>query len=105
MEEIPAELTEEKNAAPAFQRTYMSIPQQKNYTQQTGGFRPSFGISADPSKPRMQFTAGDRVHHKKFGDGMVLSAVAVGNDTKLQIAFDSVGTKTLLALYANLTKL
>ena len=53
----------------------------------------------------MQFAAGDRVHHKKFGDGMVLSAVAVGNDTKLQIAFDSVGTKTLLALYANLTKL
>ena len=105
LEEIPAELTEEKNAAPAFQRTYMSIPQQKNYTQQTGGFRPSFGISTDPSKPRMQFAAGDRVHHKKFGDGMVLSAVAVGNDTKLQIAFDSVGTKTLLALYANLTKL
>ena len=105
LEEIPEELIEEKNAPPAFQRTYTAIPQQKSFAGAAGGFRPSFGISAEPKRPRMQFAAGDRVRHKKFGDGMVLSAVAVGNDTKLQIAFDSVGTKTLLALYANLTKL
>ena len=43
--------------------------------------------------------------HKKFGEGMIISAVPVGNDTKLEIAFDKVGTKTLLALYANLTKI
>ncbi len=48
---------------------------------------------------------GDRVRHKKFGEGTVLSAVPVGNDTKLEIQFLTAGTKTLLATYAKLEKL
>lgn len=59
-----------------------------------------------PQNNRVEnYSPGDRVHHKKFGDGLVLSVLPVGNDAKLEIAFNSVGTKTLLAVYANLTKL
>ena len=48
---------------------------------------------------------GDRVKHKAFGEGTVLSAVAMGNDVMLQIAFDSVGTKKLMSNFARLEKI
>ncbi len=50
------------------------------------------------------FKPGDCVMHKKFGRGFILSATPVGNDVHYEIAFDSVGTKNLLGLYAKLTK-
>lgn len=43
------------------------------------------------------FTQGCTVEHTAFGRGIVLSAVKIGNDTLLEIAFDKVGTKKLLA--------
>ena len=54
--------------------------------------------------PGNAFKAGNRVLHKKFGSGTVISATPVGNDIHYEIAFDSVGTKNLLGLYASLTK-
>ncbi len=51
------------------------------------------------------FSVGDRVSHSKFGEGIVLSVVPMGSDAKLSIAFDSVGTKNLMATFAKLKKL
>jgi len=48
---------------------------------------------------------GDRVNHKKFGTGLVLSVTASGNDCQLEISFDNVGTRTLMASFAKLTKI
>ena len=48
---------------------------------------------------------GDRVGHGAFGEGMILSAVPMGNDTLLEIAFDNAGTKKLMANFARLKKL
>ncbi|MBQ7035963.1 MAG: DNA helicase PcrA [Clostridia bacterium] len=59
---------------------------------------PSKAVSCD-------LAPGDRVSHKKFGEGVVISAVPVGNDTKLEIDFIAAGKKTLLATYAKLEKL
>ncbi len=60
------------------------------------------------SKPKIAsgdtFKPGDCVMHKKFGRGIIISATPVGNDVHYEIAFDSVGTKNLLGLYAKLTK-
>ena len=42
--------------------------------------------------------------HKTFGEGLVVEAVSMGNDTLLTIAFDKVGTKKLMANFARLTK-
>ncbi len=58
-----------------------------------------------PAKTSCSLAAGDRVRHKKFGEGTVLSAVPVGNDTKLEINFLTAGKKTLLATYAKLEKI
>lgn len=51
-----------------------------------------------------EFKAGDTVLHKTFGEGMVLSAVKMGNDTLMEIAFEKVGTKKIFANFAKLTK-
>lgn len=48
--------------------------------------------------------AGDTVVHKKFGKGMVVSALPVGGDVMLEIAFEESGTKKLMAKFAGLTK-
>ena len=48
---------------------------------------------------------GDRVFHKKFGEGMVLTATPLGNDTLLEVAFDQCGTKKLMQNVANMKKL
>ncbi len=52
----------------------------------------------------ISFNVGDRVKHKKFGAGLVTAKENVGNDVRYEIAFDSVGVKNLLGLYAKLEK-
>ena len=48
------------------------------------------------------FKAGDRVRHRKFGDGTVKQAKAFGKDAILLIDFDTAGTKRLMAAFAKL---
>lgn len=50
------------------------------------------------------YRVGDTVVHKAFGTGMIISAVPMGNDTLLEIAFETAGTKKLMANYARLKK-
>lgn len=67
-------------------------------------------ISSAPSVPKtapssQNYSVGDSVIHKAFGQGLIVSAQKVGNDTLLEIAFDKVGTKKLMANFAKLEKL
>ncbi|TAL99303.1 MAG: DNA helicase II [Rhodanobacter sp.] len=48
---------------------------------------------------------GQRVSHPKFGEGVVLGAEGSGAHTRLQVNFEGVGSKWLVAAYANLTAL
>ena len=47
---------------------------------------------------------GDRVRHMTFGSGTVLSVREMGADILYEIAFDTVGTKKLMATYAKLKR-
>ena len=49
-----------------------------------------------------QIKPGLRVYHGKFGFGKVISLEGAGPDAKAQVAFDTVGTKTLLLKFAKL---
>ena len=51
------------------------------------------------------FTAGDRVRHATFGEGMVVTVKQMGGDTLYEVAFDSVGTKKMMGSYAKLRKI
>ena len=45
---------------------------------------------------------GQRVRHKKFGDGVVLNCEGQGAHMQVHINFESAGTKILVYQYANL---
>lgn len=47
--------------------------------------------------PVPDLNPGDMVLHAAFGKGMVLTAVKMGGDALLEIAFDDIGTKKLMA--------
>ena len=46
---------------------------------------------------------GQRVAHKKFGEGVVMDAEGSGNGARVQIKFADAGSKWLVVAYANLT--
>ncbi len=54
------------------------------------------------SKASYAFSEGEMVSHRVFGTGMVISSRPMGNDTLLEVAFEKVGTKRLMANFANL---
>ena len=47
--------------------------------------------------PAPEFNKGDMVMHAAFGKGMVLSVIKMGGDALLEVAFDDIGTKKLMA--------
>ena len=59
--------------------------------------------TAAPQKPAvyLDLNKGDMVLHAAFGRGMVLSVMKMGGDALLEIAFDDIGTKKLMAKTAS----
>ncbi len=51
--------------------------------------------------PVIEFNKGDMVNHTAFGRGMVLSVLKMGGDALLEVAFDQIGTKKLMAKTAS----
>ena len=49
----------------------------------------------------LELNQGDMVSHAAFGRGMVLSVMKMGGDALLEIAFDDIGTKKLMAKTAS----
>lgn len=77
-------------------------------TQQNAHFDP-FAFTKR-STPKTQstgkvYSAGDRVLHKVFGTGTIVSAKPMGNDTMLEVSFEKVGTKVLMANYCKMEKI
>ena len=60
--------------------------------------------SATASAPATGWQVGDLVSHRTFGDGKIAAISPMGNDTLLTIEFETVGTKRLMANFANLTR-
>jgi len=50
-----------------------------------------------------EFRLGQRVYHPIFGEGIILSVEGNGSRTRVQINFDTDGTKWLMLSHANLT--
>ena len=92
--EIPSKLLERSGEDNVFSR------HQYEYSS-----KPSFDPFAKKpaQKPAgAKYAVGSVVFHKVFGKGMVLTATPMGSDTMLEIAFDKVGTKTLMANFAKM---
>ena len=64
--------------------------------------------SAKPQKYKAEpkeFHVGERVRHATFGDGTVLAITKMANDAMLEVGFDQVGTKRLMASHPKIKKL
>ena len=57
--------------------------------------------------PLLPLQKGDRIRHRTFGEGLVLSLRPMGNDALVEVAFDTAGTKKLMlrTAGAHITKL
>ena len=63
-------------------------------------------ITSFSGKPvTVNYTAGMKVLHNTFGEGVIISVRPMASDSLLEIAFDSVGTKKLMGKIAKLTVL
>ena len=61
-------------------------------------------FSAQPTTAKstyLDLNKGDMVQHTAFGRGLVLSVMKMGGDALLEIAFDQIGTKKLMAKTAS----
>lgn len=56
-----------------------------------------FSMRETTDKKVESFSVGDAVSHRVFGTGMVISLKPMGNDVLMEIAFDKVGTKKIMA--------
>ena len=100
LKEIPEDVVVRKGlfygAAP--ERT--TYPTQSQYHSRQMAQRARSFLASDPSAqnaPKLELNKGDMVNHTAFGRGMVLSVMKMGGDALLEIAFDDIGTKKLMA--------
>ncbi|MDY6016918.1 MAG: 3'-5' exonuclease [Oscillospiraceae bacterium] len=107
--EIPESLLEESgdSFASPFSSGSRNAPMFR--TQRSTAQPVSRGFSSAPtvSAPKINsetFNVGDTVNHRTYGQGVVISAKPMGNDTLLEIAFTSAGTKKIMANYAKVEK-
>lgn len=56
-------------------------------------------------KSDADYSVGEKVSHNMFGEGIIVSVKKMSNDAMLEIAFDKVGTKKIMANFARLKKL
>ncbi|MBR4761701.1 MAG: ATP-dependent DNA helicase PcrA, partial [Clostridia bacterium] len=117
LREIPEEFCSFSEAAPAYSylsggigkrsfSSYAGDDFDDDFTPVTVSREPrrQFITPREQSAPAQSFSPGQTVEHKTFGKGMVLSSKPMGSDTLLEIAFETVGTKKLMANFAKLKK-
>lgn len=68
-------------------------------------FPSSAGQGTVKQSASTDFSVGDHVSHKKFGNGVITKMEKENEDYKIEILFERVGMKRLMAAFANLTKL
>ena len=110
LDEIPEDCVVHKGG-------YRARPEQNtfgfgNYSSSFGNYpqyhkpqeTPRYTIpTSQPKQPAtyLELNKGDMVLHAAFGKGMVLSVMKMGGDALLEIAFDDIGTKKLMAKTAS----
>ncbi|GAA5187041.1 DNA helicase II [Ferrimonas gelatinilytica] len=86
IQEIPQQYLEEVRLS-----TSVATPRQYNRFNQ-----------AEQKFNETGFALGQRVHHPKFGDGVIINYEGSGPQSRVQVAFDGQGVKWLVVAYARL---
>ena len=89
LDEIPARLMEEIRPRMGTRSPWVSArPAQKKPLRQP--------------EESIPFRLGQSVRHRKFGEGTVVNFEGAGEHARVQVNFDTTGTKWLVLAYANL---
>ena len=100
LREIPDELVEKKGGY--YSATNRTAPvRQINYDRAAVKSASVKYAAVTEKTVSLELNKGDMVLHTAFGRGMVLSVIKMGNDALLEIAFDQIGTKKLMAKTAS----
>lgn len=83
--------------------TYTSVGSSASGSAVNRGFSKTAG-GTKSSAALPDFKSGDTVEHKAFGTGVISTIRPMGNDMLLEVVFQKVGTKKLMARMANLKK-
>ena len=67
----------------------------------TSSHKSAYAATTVTKSSYLELSKGDMVQHTAFGRGLVLSVVKMGGDALLEIAFDQIGTKKLMAKTAS----
>jgi DNA helicase-2/ATP-dependent DNA helicase PcrA len=94
----PALISAESEDAPVFIKP---VQVKEVYTAQTSGFERKKAAQ----KPQESYSDGERVRHKIFGEGTIIDVNPMGGDSLLEIMFDKVGTKKIMANFAGVVKI
>jgi DNA helicase-2/ATP-dependent DNA helicase PcrA len=81
-------------AAPSAKYDYAAAVQKVSY-------KSAYAAPSAQKGSALELNKGDMVQHTAFGKGMVLSVMKMGGDALLEIAFDQIGTKKLMAKTAS----
>lgn len=112
LNEIPDGLCEKKGLSSRFggyrEEPIPSFASNESYFSNKRSFNNSFKSSftsssaSTTSKNSEKFCVGQQVEHPTFGIGLIVNVTPMAQDTLLEIAFDTVGTKKLMANFAKL---
>lgn len=113
LDEIPAELLDktkskdwkdlkkgEEIPRSAHEIKLRSVAAAHHFGQVSGGH----GVSEKSASAALKYSVGDKVQHAVFGVGTVVLVTPVSGDCMIDINFEGVGNKKLLAKFARLTK-
>lgn len=106
LEELPDDLINEESEGliqpSGLEREYREAKSDSNMLNMQMAFKRR---SETRTASDQNFEVGNRVLHNIFGEGTVLTAKKMANDTMLEIAFDTKGTKKIMANFARIKKL
>ena len=95
LREIPEECIEKRGGYRA--EPQRSMTYEKRSVSSNGYLSGALRANSAPSVPLPDYNKGDMVMHAAFGRGLILSVVKMGGDALLEVAFDDIGTKKLMA--------
>ena len=99
LREIPEDLILKKGG---YQKPAYTTQQRPSYIPaKPVGAQYAAALSALEKHTYLELNKGDMVMHTAFGRGLVLSVIKMGGDALLEIAFDQIGTKKLMAKTAS----
>ena len=93
-----------RNGAPSPRWTSAAAPSPPA-THRRGSRLPRRQRLATPLRAELAWRAGDKVRHRRFGDGIVVTSQWVSGDEEVTVAFAGQGVRRLIGSYAGLERL